>query len=463
MNRVAHESRSEVKQGLSSTIVECKRVADKRDHLVRTVRAEPSSGVSNLERWLLRRVLQRLGNPPLRITLWNGESIETGSGSSSATLRVRDRRMLWKLLGDPRFQFGEGYVDGRLEVEGDLVDLLLTVDRALLKSGNVDFGVKGFSRWLHKPHRATLAQARENVYHHYDIGNDFYRLWLDKQLLYTCAYFAEPALTLEQAQVAKMDHVCRKLWLKPGEAVIEAGCGWGALALHMARHYGVMVRAFNASHEQILYARERARGEGLHDRVEFVEDDWRNTSGACDAFVSVGMLEHVGRENYVELGDVIHRCLKSSGRGLIHSIGRNRPHPTDPWIERRIFPGAYPPALSEMTAIFEPHGFSILDVENLRLHYAQTLEHWLARFETARDEVAQMFDPRFVRMWRLYLAGSLAAFRSGCLQLFQLTFAPGSNHEVPRTREHQYSANGNSVSSFSHSGDGVPPCNDAKC
>src|SRR5437868_3465559 len=150
MNRVAHESRSEVEQGLNSTIVECKRAANKRDHLVRTVRREPSSRVSNLERWLLRRVLQRLGNPPLRIKLWNGESIETGSASPSATLCIRDRRMLWKLLGDPRFQFGEGYVDGRLEVEGTLIDLLLAVDRSLLKSGNIDFGVKGFSRWLHK-------------------------------------------------------------------------------------------------------------------------------------------------------------------------------------------------------------------------------------------------------------------------------------------------------------------------
>ncbi|HKD36421.1 MAG TPA: cyclopropane-fatty-acyl-phospholipid synthase family protein, partial [Pirellulales bacterium] len=289
------------------------------------------------------------------------------------------------------------------------------------------------------PHRVTLAQSRENVYHHYDIGNDFYRLWLDEQLLYTCAYFCEPTLTLEQAQVAKMDHVCRKVWLRPGDEVIEAGCGWGALALHMARRYGVRVRAFNASHEQILFAREQARREGLSDRVEFVEDDWRNISGACDAFVSVGMLEHVGRENYETLGDMVHRCLRPNGRGLIHSIGRNRPHPTDPWIERRIFPGAYPPAVKEMTTIFEPHGFSILDIENLRLHYAETLEHWLARFETARDQVARMFDERFVRMWRLYLAGSLAAFRSGCLQLFQIVFAPGSNHELPRTRLHQYS------------------------
>ncbi|HEY2146774.1 MAG TPA: cyclopropane-fatty-acyl-phospholipid synthase family protein [Pirellulales bacterium] len=462
MNRVAQQSPSEPREGPDSTVVERSRALGRRAGSARSVRPQPVSGVTNLERWLLRRVLQRLGNPPLRITLWNDESIESDGDSISFTLRVRDRRMLWKLLSDPRFQFGEGYAARRLEVEGDLPEFLLAIDRSLLAVGEVDFGVKGFTRWLHKPHRATLAQSRENVYHHYDIGNDFYRLWLDEQLLYTCAYFAEPTMTLEQAQVAKMDHVCRKVWLRPGEEVIEAGCGWGALALHMAGRYGVRVRAFNASHEQILFAREQARREGLDNLVEFVEDDWRNITGSCDAFVSVGMLEHVGRENYATLGDVVHRCLRPNGRGLIHSIGRNRPHPTDPWIERRIFPGAYPPAMSEMTTIFEPRGFSILDMENLRLHYAQTLDHWLARFETARDEVARLFDERFVRMWRLYLAGSLAAFRSGCLQLFQIVFAPGSNHELPRTRSHQY-GDGKPESFFIPAPAETPPCSDATC
>ena len=244
-------------------------------------------------------------------------------------------------------------------------------------------------------------------------------------MLYTCAYFSEPGMTIEQAQVAKMDHVARKVWLQPGETVIEAGCGWGALALHLARRYGVTVRAFNTSHEQIVYARARARAEGLHDRVEFVEDDWRNIRGCCDAFVSVGMLEHVRPANYRRLGDVIHGCLKPNGRGLIHSIGRNKPQPMDPWIERRIFPGAIPPSMSQMMTIFERHDFSLLDAENLRLHYALTLRHWLARFEQSRGQVLQMFDERFVRMWRQYLAGSLSAFRSRRLAVVSSCFRPG--------------------------------------
>ena len=291
---------------------------------------------------------------------------------------------------------------------------------------------------LRRPRVNTLAGSRDNIHHHYDIGNEFYSLWLGSTMAYTCAYYPTPAATLDEAQVAKMDHVCRKLRLRAGESVVEAGCGWGALALHMARHYGVKVRAFNISHEQIVYARGPREREGLAGRVEYVEDDYRNITGHYDAFVSVGMLEHVGVENYPALGGVMRRCLGTHGRGLIHSIGRNYPARLQPWIEKRIFPGAYPPSLSEMMHIFEPWNLSILDVENLRLHYAQTLRHWLALYEGATDRVREMFDEKFVRMWRLYLAGSIAAFTTGTLQLFQVVFAPGESNDVPWTREHLY-------------------------
>jgi len=235
-----------------------------------------------------------------------------------------------------------------------------------------------------------------------------------------------------------MDHICRKLHLKPGETVVEAGCGWGSLALHMARHYGVNVRAFNISRQQVIYARAVAEAAGLSDRVEYVEDDYRNIAGRFDAFVSVGMLEHVGINNYEELGKVIQRSLKEDGRGLIHTIGRNKAELMNAWIEKRIFPGAYPPTLGEMIDIFEPAGFSIIDVENLRLHYAKTLEHWLERFETADKQITEMFDQQFVRAWRLYLAGSLASFSTGWLQLFQVVFAQPDKNNLPWTRAHLY-------------------------
>ena len=235
-----------------------------------------------------------------------------------------------------------------------------------------------------------------------------------------------------------MEHVCRKVDLRPGDRVVEAGCGWGSLALYMARVKGATVRAFNISKEQIAYARERARREGLEGRVEFVEDDYRNVRGRYDVFMSVGMLEHVGPENYRELGRVIDSCLEAHGRGLIHTIGRNRPEALNAWIAKRIFPGAYPPTLREMMEIFEPVNLSVLDVENLRLHYASTARHWLDRYLAHVGEVRRMFDERFARAWELYLSGTVAAFTSATLELFQVAFARAMHNEMPWTRAHLY-------------------------
>ncbi len=393
---------------------------------------------SRIERALLRRLLHQCGDPALIVALWDGREISTSSARDRVRLRIADRRTLWKLARDPQLEFGEGYSEGRIEVQGSLVAALRAVQPRLIgPKGRAPRSSRVGARW--SPLRARdLSAARDNIHRHYDIGNHFYKLWLDERMLYTCAYYADPAMTLEQAQVAKMDHVCRKLQLQPGETVIEAGCGWGGFALHMARQWGVTVRAFNISHEQITYARETARRENLDGRVEFLERDWREIDGTCDAFVSIGMLEHVGIENYRELGRVISRCLHPQGRGLIHTIGRNYPEPLNRWIGRRIFPGAAPPALSEMTAVFEEQNLSVLDLENIRLHYAVTLGHWLQRFEESVDEVRQMYDDRFVRMWRLYLASSMTVFELGGLQLFQVLFAPGTSNLVPWTRNYQY-------------------------
>jgi cyclopropane-fatty-acyl-phospholipid synthase len=396
--------------------------------------------VSQIDRWLVRRLLTTAGCTNVAIRLWNGEIVGAGGQDAKVSVALADRRTLWKLAYDPGFQFGEAYSEGRLRIEGGtIVELLRELRTAISREIEADERrARGWWSFRRNTHRNSLAASKQNIHHHYDIGNEFYGLWLDEQLLYTCAYFEEPGMSLEQAQIAKMDHVCRKVWLRPGDAVVEAGCGWGAFALHVARHYGATVRAFNISHEQIVYARERARREGLHDRVEFIEDDWRNISGQSDVVVSIGMLEHVGLENYPHLGRVIRKSLKPDGRGLIHSIGQNQPRPFDRWIERRIFPGAYPPTLDEMMDIFQTNALSVLDVENIRLHYAETLWHWLDRFERSRERVAEMFDERFVRMWRLYLAGSFAAFEADRLQLYQVLFSPELQNAIPRNRRYQY-------------------------
>jgi len=412
-----------------------------RTHRVDSVapsRAPATGPVRPWHRYLIARVMTLVGAPPLSAALWDGEEIRWSDRVPLATVVVHNAATLRRIALNPFYQFAEQYANGHVDIIGDLVEAIVAVNRSIKASARASLVYSVVSNWLRLPRINTLSASRDNVHHHYDIGNDFYRLWLDEQMAYTCAYFPTAEASLEQAQIAKFDHVCRKLRLKPGERVVEAGCGWGALALHMARHYGVTVKAYNVSREQVAYARRRAEDEGLSDRVEFIEEDWRQIQGQFDAFVSVGMLEHVGKHNYHRLGEVMHRSLTQQGRGLVHSIGRNKPAPVDRWIERRIFPGSYPPSLAEVMRIFEPRDFSVLDVENLRLHYAQTLRHWLSRFEAAGQRVAQMFDDRFLRMWRLYLAGSVAAFETGELQLFQVVFARGSLNDLPWTRAHVY-------------------------
>jgi cyclopropane-fatty-acyl-phospholipid synthase len=387
------------------------------------------------DRWLARKMLQAWHNPPVALQLWGTHPIVPPQAPPAVTLRIANRRTLWRLALDPWFHFGEAYSRGELQVEGSLERFLHIVYMSLYQ--RTAWG-RFWSRLIHPQRGTSLRRARKNVHHHYDLGNDFYRLWLDEQMVYTCAYYERPGISLEEAQVAKMDHVCRKLRLQPGESVVEAGCGWGAFALHMARRYGVRVWAYNVSPSQIAYARGQAREQGLEDRVEFVLQDWREIRRPCDVFVSIGMLEHVGRRNYRRLGQVIDRCLSAQGRGLLHSIGQNRGWPANPWIERRIFPGGYAPTLSEAQQVLEPFEFSVLDVENLRLHYAQTLHHWLERYEEHLPAVRRMFGEQFERIWRLYLCGSIAAFECGALQLFQISFARPLLNDLPRTRAHLY-------------------------
>ena len=382
---------------------------------------------TSLDRWALARIQGTVRSAPIGFALWDGFELPAPVHPPVATIVFNNRQALLGWVWDPELNFGEAFMSGGVEIRGDLVALLEAIYRA--------WGTTKRRPWWLWQESNDVHAAKENVHHHYDLGNNFYRLWLDRDMVYTCAYFRTPDASLEAAQIAKMDLVCRKLRLQPGERVVEAGCGWGSLALFMARHYGVTVRAFNVSAEQIAYARRQASEQGLADRVDFVEDDYRQVRGTYDAFVSVGMLEHVGAPDYPTFGGVIDRALADSGRGLLHFIGRNQSAPLNAWIRKRIFPGAYAPTLREVfEQVLEPHDLSVLDVENLRLHYAKTLEHWRSRFNGASREVAAMFDTKFVRAWELYLAGSEVAFTTGSMQLFQVVFARGRSNVVPWTR-----------------------------
>lgn len=391
------------------------------------------------ERWLLAKLLRMAGSPPVCFRLWNGDVVESDAGSAQFTLQLNDPKALYQLVSNPNLAFGDLYSSGRLVIDGDLPDLMTLLYRSVHQARS------RWPKWLealwrnHAPRSTEMNEARENIHHHYDLGNDFYKLWLDQaEMQYTCAYFEQSDLTLEQAQLAKLEHICRKLRLRPGQTVVEAGCGWGGLARYMARHYGVKVHAYNISAEQIRYAREEAIRQGLDHLIDYIEDDYRNIRGQYDAFVSVGMLEHVGRENYSGMAAVIQRSLAPNGVALLHSIGRNQPMLMNAWIEKRIFPGAYPPSIGEFMSLCESGDFSVQDVENLRLHYARTLEDWMVRFEENQHTVADMYDEHFARAWHMYLAGSMAAFRAGSLQLFQVVFTHADNNELPSSRAYLY-------------------------
>ena len=415
--------------------------ATRRELDASTLRKPPSTAISrgraSVGAILLRQLLRSIGNPPIEFELpWSGEQVASAT-AARGHVRIKDRRTLFGLLRNPQMNFGDAYSKGQIEIEDDLIAFMTALFAIFSSPGPRPLTTR-IAEWMRVRRRNSLAGSRDNIHKHYDIGNDFYSLWLGETMAYTCAYYRTPQATLDEAQTAKMEHVCRKLRLSAADTVIEAGCGWGSLALHMVRRYGAKVRAFNISKEQIEFARRRARDEGLDGRVEFIEDDYRNISGSCTAFVSIGMLEHVGRGHYPEVGRVAQRAMVAEGRGLIHSIGRNQPAPLDAWIERRIFPGAYPPSIGEMMQIFEPENLSVIDVENIRPHYARTLQDWLERYERAVDTVRAMFDEDFVRMWRLYLAGSVAAFETGTLQLFQVLFTKSGNNAIPWTREYMY-------------------------
>jgi cyclopropane-fatty-acyl-phospholipid synthase len=384
------------------------------------------------DRALAARVQRAIAGSAVRLELWDRTSPYDASRPSVGDLLIHDRGTLVGLAVNPDLYFGEAYMAGRLDVRGGLEPVVEALTRATALP----------TPWRARITRAltvpnTLRTARHNVHHHYDLGNDFYQQWLDRELVYTCAYFARPDMSLDDAQQAKLDLVCRKLQLRPGDSVVEAGCGWGALALHMAKRYGARVRAFNVSREQLAFARERARQEGLTSQVEFIDDDYRNVSGTFDVFVSVGMLEHVGLSRFHAFGDVVRRSLRrDGGRGLLHFIGRDTPCALNPWIRRRIFPGGYTPTLAEVTSrVLGPAGMSVVDVENLRLHYARTLELWGAKFQAAKDWVRETYSEEFARAWELYLAGSQAAFATGWMQLFQIVFAPRESAPPFQTRE----------------------------
>jgi cyclopropane-fatty-acyl-phospholipid synthase len=389
---------------------------------------------ATLER-LLRRLVQ-IGS--LRVILPDGGSITAGDGASGDTIvvRIRNQGALRRLVLNPDLALGESYVAGELIVErGTLWDFLDLMGRNLAARPMRPAGPVARLR-------GRIAQAngrdaaRRHVAHHYDLSLDLYRRFLDQDWQYSCAYFERPDMTLEEAQAAKKQHIAAKLLLQPGQRLLDIGCGWGGLALTLAEATGVRATGVTLSREQLAVAQSRARERGLADRVDFRLEDYRDLEGCFDRIVSVGMFEHVGKPNYQAYFDAIARLLAKDGVALVHAIGHVQVTGSSaPWIEKYIFPGGYIAALSEVLPAIERAGLWVTDIEILRLHYAQTLQAWRARFAAHRGEIAAIYDERFCRMWEFYLAISEIAFRyRGCM-VFQIQLAKRVD-AAPITRDY---------------------------
>ena len=368
-------------------------------------------------------------------------SIRYGDGSTpAATMRLHARALPRKLLVNPDLALGEAYMDGTLTVDqDDIYGLIKLLVVNLTLQPNVlhyrwPAHLRRFYRRLSQFNPAGRAQR--NVAHHYDLSGALYDLFLDADRQYSCAYFREAGDTLETAQRNKKALIATKLLLRPEQRVLDIGCGWGGLGLHLARDHGARVTGVTLSHEQHKIAEERAQTEGLDDRAQFLLQDYRDIDGAFDRIVSVGMFEHVGVPHYKEFFATLRDRLKDDGVALLHTIGRaDGPGATNPWIANYIFPGGYSPALSEVLTIAEQSGLYVTDVEVWRLHYAETLKEWRNRFEAKLDQVRSIYDERFCRMWRFYLVASEVAFRHNGHVVFQIQLAKKQD-AVPLTRDY---------------------------
>jgi cyclopropane-fatty-acyl-phospholipid synthase len=375
----------------------------------------------------------------LTVRLPGGRDCRAGDGGGPPVVIRLTRAGLRRLVANPSLALGEVYMDEDLVFEqGTISDLLDIVGKSGAR------GPKGRGSWAKRTRKAIrrrLQQAndrvasRRNVAHHYDLSNDFYRRWLDEDMQYSCAYFARPDMTLEEAQVAKKRHLAAKLRIESGQRVLDIGSGWGGLAMTLARDYGADVTGVTLSTEQISLARERVAAAGLADRVRFELRDYRDVVGPFDRVISVGMLEHVGAPNLRKYFETVKRQLANDGVAVIHSIGRMTPPSlTNAFTQKYIFPGGYIPAMSEVVTAIEDAGLWITDVEILRAHYAETAKAWLERFR-ADPEIPTLYDGRFRRMWEFYLAGVELGFRYGThmVMQFQLAKRLGS---VPVTRDY---------------------------
>ncbi|VBB05083.1 s-adenosyl-l-methionine-dependent methyltransferase [Lucifera butyrica] len=397
-----------------------------------------------MKKALLQTVFGQVKRGGIAVRYWDGEETRYGDAPPQAKIIFLKEPSILTGLEDPTLTFAEFYMDGIIDYEGSLDEIIRLVEWNWSKRQQTDeLGKKVWNSALRAVNSvADKLTDKKNIQQHYDLGNDFFSLWLDKTMSYSCAYFKQATDSLFNAQLQKIDLALKKLRLKPGERLLDIGSGWGWLILRAAQQYGVKALGITLSQEQYDKTRERIAEAGLTGQVDVKLISYMDINEAeyqFDKIVSIGMFEHVGQKNLPVYMKKVHDLLVQGGTSLLHSITNVIEHEPNTWMRKYIFPGGYVPTLREIVNLLPDYDFHLLQAESLRLHYAMTLEHWYRNFSRYKEEVEQKFGRRFVRMWSLYLQGCAASFRVSGLDIHQLVFTKGLNNTLPLTWQDVYS------------------------
>ncbi|WP_319000938.1 cyclopropane-fatty-acyl-phospholipid synthase family protein [Clostridium estertheticum] len=380
-----------------------------------------------------KTILKSMFTDSFEIKFWDGIVEKFGEGESKFQIIFNEPIPKGDIINDPSITFGEAYMTKKLEIKGSVQSVVESLynnkESFLSKSEKYEKLIKKF--------KSTIKRSKDNIQFHYDIGNDFYKLWLDDSMNYSCGYFKNDTDSLNQAQSNKINHILNKLNLKEGQTLLDIGCGWGDLIISAAKQYKVKSTGITISEEQFENATERIKLEGLENLVEVKLQDYREIKNVSfDRIVSVGMLEHVGLESLSEYFHIVNDLLNDKGLSLLHCITAVNEGGNNTWIDKYIFPGGHVPAIKNIITDIADLELELIDVESLRRHYGKTLEHWAENFESVLPIVEKTKDETFIRMWRLYLNSCAASFNCGNINLHQILFAKGVNNDLPLTRDY---------------------------
>lgn len=395
-----------------------------------------------IDKVLIKTFLKNISDQTFTLVFWDGETHEIGEGESKFKIIIHNFPGKKELFADPSTALGEAYMTGDIELVGNLQEIV----ESIMRRNKSFLNESKLLGMLGKCSPAGKRKSERDIAHHYDIGNDFYALWLDPTMSYSCAYFKTGSDNLYDAQMNKIHHILKKLNLREGQTLLDIGCGWGFLAIEAAKKYRVRVLGITLSKEQLKKAQERIKDEGLQVLVAVKLMDYRDlekTGLKFDRVVSVGMAEHVGKANLPLYFKNVNAVLKETGLFLLHNITDVLETEVNGFIAKYIFPGGYIPSLREELYLAADLGFHTIDIESLRLHYMKTLMHWAERFEGNMDKIETMFDTKFIRMWRLYLNACAAAFHCAKIDVHQILLSKGANNQLPLTRQYIYHMPGN--------------------